>query len=385
MIPRALTHKAQLLLTKFPMVSISGPRQSVKTTFYKLFASDYQYVNLELLDNRALAQNDPRSFLERYQNRVILDEVQNVPDLFSYLQVFTDERNRTGEYVLTGSQNFLLMQKITQSLAGRVALLTLLPFSYFELLEKPPIDEFIFKGGYPRLIQKEISPDDFFPTYIQTYIERDVRQLIQVQNLSLFQNFLYLMAGRAGQVFNASSIANDLGVNSQTVEAWTSVLEASYILFRLPPYYKNFNKRITKAPKVYFYDTGLLCYLLGIRTEAEIQLHFAKGAIFENLVILEVMKMHYNQGRRPQLYYWRDSNQNEVDLLMQDGLKLHAIEIKAGKTINGEFFKGLTYFKKIAPDAQLHLVYGGDDYQKRSEATVLGVNHLEQLFIGTSS
>lgn len=380
MIPRALTDKAQLLLTKFPMVSISGPRQSGKTTFSKLFASDYQYVNLELLDNRALAQNDPHSFLERYQNRVILDEVQNVPDLFSYLQVFTDERNRTGEYVLTGSQNFLLMQKITQSLAGRVALLTLLPFSYFELLEKLPIDEFIFKGGYPRLIQKEISPDDFFPTYIQTYIERDVRQLIQVQNLSLFQNFLYLMAGRAGQVFNASSIANDLGVNSQTVEAWTSVLEASYILFRLPPYYKNFNKRITKAPKVYFYDTGLLCYLLGIRTEAEIQLHFAKGAIFENLVILEVMKMHYNQGRRPQLYYWRDSNQNEVDLLMQDGLKLHAVEIKAGKTINGEFFKGLTYFKKIAPDAQLHLVYGGDDYQKRSEATVLGVNHLEQLF-----
>ncbi|WP_051397912.1 ATP-binding protein [Runella limosa] len=195
MIPRALTDKAQLLLTKFPMVSVSGPRQSGKTTFSKLFASDYQYVNLELLDNRALAQNDPHSFLERYQNRVILDEVQNVPDLFSYLQVFTDERNRTGEYVLTGSQNFLLMQKITQSLAGRVALLTLLPFSYFELLEKPPIDEFIFKGGYPRLIQKEISPEDFFPTYIQTYIERDVRQLIQVQNLSLFQNFLYLMAG----------------------------------------------------------------------------------------------------------------------------------------------------------------------------------------------
>ncbi|AYQ36607.1 ATP-binding protein [Runella sp. SP2] len=379
MIPRALTHKAQLLLTKFPMVSISGPRQSGKTTFSKLFAPDYQYVNVELLDNRALAQNDPRSFLERYQNRVILDEVQNVPDLFSYLQVFTDERNRTGEYVLTGSQNFLLMQKISQSLAGRVALLTLLPFSYFELPEKLPIDEFIFKGGYPRLIQNQISPNDFFPTYIQTYIERDVRQLIQVQNLSLFQNFLYLMAGRAGQVFNASSIANDLGINSQTVEAWTSVLEASYILFRLPPYYKNFNKRITKAPKVYFYDTGLLCYLLGIRSEADIQLHFAKGSIFENLVILEVMKMHYNQGHRPQLYYWRDSNQNEVDLLIQDGLKLHAVEIKAGKTINGEFFKGLTYFKKIVPDAQLHLVYGGDEYQKRSEATVLGMNHLEKL------
>ncbi|MFN4146869.1 MAG: ATP-binding protein [Runella sp.] len=238
MFARALTHKAQMLLTQFPMVSISGPRQSGKTTFSKMFAPDYQYVNLELLDNRALAQGDPRSFLERYQNRVIIDEVQNVPDLFSYLQVYTDERDRTGEYVLTGSQNFLLMQKISQSLAGRVALLTLLPLSYFELSEKPPLDQFIFKGGYPRLFQKNISPHDFFPTYIQTYVERDVRQLLQVQNLSLFQNFLYLMAGRAGQIFNASSIANDLGVNSQTVEAWTSVLEASYIVFRLQPYYK---------------------------------------------------------------------------------------------------------------------------------------------------
>jgi len=379
MIPRALTDKAQLLLTKYPMVSISGPRQSGKTTFSKLFAPDYQYVNVELPDNRIYAHNDPRSFLEQYQNRVILDEVQNVPDLFSYLQVFTDERNRTGEYVLTGSQNFLLMQNITQSLAGRVALLTLLPFSYFELPDKPPIEQFMFKGGYPRLIQKEILPEDFFPTYIQTYIERDVRQLIQIQSLSLFQNFLYLMAGRAGQVFNASSIANDLGVNSQTVEAWTSVLEASYIVFRLQPYYRNFNKRITKAPKVYFYDTGLLCYLLGIRAEAELQMHFAKGAIFENLVILEVMKMHYNQGRRPQLYYWRDSNQNEVDLLIQDGMKLHAVEIKSGKTINSDFFKGLTYFKKMAPDTQLHLVYGGNEYQKRSEATVLSIEQLEDI------
>ncbi|MFN8344168.1 MAG: ATP-binding protein [Spirosomataceae bacterium] len=380
MIQRAVTDKAQMLLTKYPIVSISGPRQSGKTTFSKLFAPDYQYVNVELPDNRLFAQNDPRSFLERYQNRVILDEVQNVPDLFSYLQVFTDERNRAGEYVLTGSQNFLLMQKITQSLAGRVALLTLLPFSYFELPEKPPIDRFIFKGGYPRLIWQNILPEDFFPTYIQTYIERDVRQLIQIQNLSLFQNFLYLMAGRAGQVFNASSIANDLGVSSQTVEAWTSVLEASYIVFRLQPYYKNFNKRITKAPKIYFYDTGLLCYLLGIRAETELQLHFAKGAIFENSVILEVMKLYYNQGYRPQLYYWRDSNQNEVDLLIQDGLKLYAVEIKSGKTINSDFFKGLTYFKKIVPDAYFYLVYGGDDYQKRSEATVMGLQHLETIF-----
>jgi predicted AAA+ superfamily ATPase len=379
MISRALTTKAQGLLTKFPIVSISGPRQSGKTTFSRLFAPDYQYVNLEMPDNRLFAHNDPHLFLQTHQNRVILDEAQNVPDLFSYLQVFTDERNRTGEYILTGSQNFLLMQKITQSLAGRVALLTLLPLSYFELPERKPIEQFIFRGGYPRVILQEAQPEDFFASYIQTYIERDVRQLIQIQNLTLFQNFLRLMAGRAGQVFNASSIANDLGVSSQTVEAWTSVLEASYIVFRLQPYYQNFNKRITKAPKVYFYDTGLLCFLLGIRAEQEFHLHFAKGAIFENLVILEVMKLFYNQGRRPQLYYWRDSNQNEVDLLIQDGLKLHAVEIKAGKTINSEFFKGLSYFKKIVPDARLHLVYGGDEYQQRSDWTVRGVAHLDTI------
>lgn len=379
MIPRALTKKAQKLLTQFPIVSISGPRQSGKTTFTKLFAPDYNYVNIELPDNRLFAQNDPRSFLEQYQNQAILDEVQNVPHLFSYLQVFTDERNRNGEYILTGSQNFLLMEKITQSLAGRVALLTLLPLSYFELPEKPTIEQFTFTGGYPRLINTGIAPEDFFPTYIQTYIERDVRQLIQVQNLTLFQNFLQLMAGRAGQVFNASNLANDVGVNNQTIEAWTSVLEASYIIFRLQPYYKNFNKRITKAPKLYFYDTGLLCYLLGIRTQAEIQLHFAKGAIFENLVILEIMKIHYNQGKRPQLYYWRDSNQNEVDLLIQDGMQLKAVEIKSGKTINGDFFKSLNYFKKIVPDVQLNLVYGGHEFQKRTDITVLGVEHLQEI------
>jgi uncharacterized protein len=252
MIYRLLIEKARMLLSKYPIVSISGPRQSGKTTFSKLLAPDYHYVNLELPDTRLYAQNDPRDFLSEYQNQVILDEAQRVPHLFSYLQVFTDERNRTGEYILTGSQNFLLMESITQSLAGRVALLTLLPLSYAELPEKPLVEDFIYTGGYPRLISKEISPNDFFPTYIQTYLERDVRQLVNVKNLTLFQNFLMLMAGRAGQVFNSSSLASEVGVSSQTIEAWTSVLEASYIVFRLPPYYKNFNKRLTKASKVYF-------------------------------------------------------------------------------------------------------------------------------------
>lgn len=366
-------------MTKFPIVSVSGPRQSGKTTFSQLFAPDYQYVNLELPTEKILAEEDPRQFLEIYQNKVILDEVQNVPHLFSYLQVLTDERKRDGEYVLTGSQNFLLMEKITQSLAGRVALLTMLPLSYAELPEKPGVENFIFTGGYPRIVHGGASPEDFFGGYIQTYLERDVRQLIEIQKLSLFRNFLFLLAGRAGQVFNASSLANDAGVSSQTIEAWTSVLEASYVVFRLPPYFKNFNKRLTKAPKLYFYDTGLLCFLLGIRQPDEYQFHFAKGALFENFVILEIMKKFYNEGRRPQLYYWRDSNQNEVDLLVQDGLKLKAVEIKSGKTINQEFFKGLHYFQKIVPEVESILVYGGDQFQKRSVATVCPADRLDEI------
>lgn len=379
MIPRALTKKAQTLLTQFPIVSISGPRQSGKTTFSRLVSPDFEYVNVELPDQRRMAELDPRNFLERHRNNVILDEVQNVPHLFSYLQVFSDELNTSGQYILTGSQNFLLMEKITQSLAGRVAILTLLPLSYFELSEKPSVEDFIFTGGYPRVIHHHAAPEDFFPTYIQTYIERDVRQLIQVQNLSLFQNFILLLAGRAGQVFNASALANDLGVNSQTVESWVSVLEASYVVFRLRPYYQNFNKRITKAPKLYFYDTGLLCYLLGLRRKEDLAIHFAKGAIFENFVILEVMKLYFNQGQRPQIYYWRDSNQNEIDLLIQEGMHLKAVEIKSGKTINTDFFKGLKYFKKIAPEAQSILVYGGNESQKRSDAMVYAVNELDRL------
>ncbi len=379
MIARALFNKAQILLSHYPMVSISGPRQSGKTTFSRSFAPDYSYVNLELPDVRRFASTDPRGFLETNTNRVILDEVQNVPELFSYLQVYTDERNQSGQYVLTGSQNFLLMEKITQSLAGRVALLTLLPLSYFELSAKPTIENFLYTGGYPRLINSGMTPEDFFPTYIQTYVERDVRQLLQIQNLTLFQNFLYLLAGRAGQVFNASSLANELGVHSQTIESWMSVLEASYIVFRLQPYFKNFNKRITKSPKLYFYDTGLLSYLLGIRSEQDLQIHFARGAIYENFVILEVMKGLFNQGKRPQLYYWRDSNQNEVDLLIQEGLQLKAVEIKAGKTINSDFFKGLLYFRKLVPDAELSLVYNGSEFQQRSECTIYPMHQINSI------
>ncbi len=383
MIQRQLIPKINELLSKYPIVSIMGPRQSGKTTLTKLLRPDYQYVSLENLSNRQFAQNDPQGFLSQYQNGVILDEVQYVPELFSYLQVFTDERNRTGEYILTGSQNFLLMEKITQSLAGRVAIFHLLPFSWEELKNTPyqptQWESYLVNGSYPRKLVNQIDATSFYDNYLSTYIERDVRQVKNILDLGLFQRFIQLLAGRIGQLFNQQSMGIELGLDNKTMNAWLSVLETSFIAYRLQPYYQNFNKRVVGTPKVYFYDTGLAAYLLGIKSTDDLNVHFAKGSLFENLIINELQKNVLNTGTRPRFYFWRDYSQNEVDLLIQDGLKLHAVEIKSGKTINNEFFKGLTYFKKIVPDAQLHLIYGGDDYQKRSEATVMGVENLEKL------
>lgn len=347
------------MLQYFPIVGILGPRQSGKTTFSKALCPEYQYVNFELPATRQMAEQDPLAFLERYKGGVILDEIQHVPHLFSYLQVLTDERKINGEYLLTGSQHFLMIEKITQSLAGRIALLTLLPLSGSEF-SSGDIDQTILKGGYPGLYQKKLNPYDFFQSYIATYIERDVRQIINVQNLSQFQRFLLLLAGRAGQVLNVSSLANDTGISPKTAESWLSVLEASFVVFRLYPYYKNFNKRITKSPKLYFYDTGLLCHLLNIRDIDQFNTHFATGAIVENGVLLELMKFEYNRGKTPHFYYWRDSNSNELDLIIEDGLKLKAVEIKSSRTFNQDFYKGLHYFKNLVPDAKLYCVYRGE-------------------------
>jgi uncharacterized protein len=374
MIKRHLFEKANTMLGKYPIITITGPRQSGKTTFAKQLRPDYAYVSLEEPDIRLFAQTDPRGFLETHQNGVILDEVQYVPELFSYLQTYTDKRNRNGEYILTGSQNFLLMERITQSLAGRVAIFALLPLSYSELKksEYAPVnwETYLYKGSYPRLHTHDILPFDFYADYLRTYLERDVRILVNVQNLSLFQRFIQLLAGRTGQLLNQNSLAIEVGVDNKTISAWLSVLETSFIIYRLPPYYNNFNKRIIKSPKVYFYDTGLVAYLLGLRTTSEVDVHFARGALFENLVVNEMMKKFYNKGERPLLYFWNDSQNYEIDLLFDIGAQRHAYEIKIGKTINTDFFSGLNQFQKIAPDTQLHLVYGGDMVQKRSDAMV---------------
>jgi uncharacterized protein len=376
MIPRNLTPKVLELLDKYPLIALTGPRQSGKTTLAQLLKPTYQYVNLELAENRDFAEKDPHGFLKMYQNGVVLDEIQNVPSLFPYLKHYTDQRNRVGEYILTGSQHFLLLENITQSLAGRVAILNLLPLSLAELQTAVTFTEpepFILTGGYPRIYDRNIKPTDFYPSYVSTYVERDVRQIIKVADLRQFRQFLTLCAGRVGQLVNFVEIGNVLGVDSKTVKAWIGILEASFIVYLLPPYYRNFDKRIVKSPKLYFYDSGLACSLLGIQTEEQLNTHFAKGALFENMVIIELMKHALNQGQNANFYFWQDSNAREIDLIIEHNNTLNAIEIKSSKTISPSFFKNLYIFKELAVSekVELHVVYGGDTPQMRSDVSVL--------------
>ena len=386
MLAREIQNKVLRLVEKFPIIAITGPRQSGKTTLSKIIKPNYKYVNLENLSDREFALNDPIGFLETYRNGVIIDEIQNVPSLFSYLQVITDERNINGEYIITGSHNFLLMEKITQSLAGRVAIFTLLPFSINELKNTAyKIDNwenYLLSGSYPRKIIQNIEASDYYDNYLKTYIERDVRLLKNITNLDLFQKFIKLLAGRVGQLFNQTSLGNELGLDNKTINAWFTVLETSFITYRLQPYHSSFNKRLTKTPKIYFYDTGLLCHLLRINSRVELDLHFAKGNLFENLVITELYKNAINDDLKQNLYFWRDSSQNEVDIIIEIGSKIEAIEIKSGKTIHSNFFKGLDYFSKQTLNQKqisLNLVYGGSENQKRTAANVRSVYNLPNL------
>lgn len=377
MIPRTMAVKADDWLGKYPIVAISGPRQSGKTTLAKLLRPEFRYVNLELEENRSFAADDPHHFLQKYQGGVILDEVQNVPSLFPYLKHYTDERSRNGEYILTGSQHFLLLEKITQSLAGRVGLLQLLPLSLQELkqadLQPQSPESFILRGGYPRLYDQGMVPADFFPSYIGTYVERDVRQIIKVNDLRLFRQFLTACAGRVGQIVNFNSMGSVLGIDSKTLKSWLGILEASFIAYLLPPYHRNFDKRIVKSPKLYFYDTGLACSLLNITNEDQLNAHFAKGALFENVVINELMKNELNSGRPPAFYFWQDSNQKEIDLIIESGPVLKAVEIKAGKTFHPDFAKNLLAFQSTAAPTtvQSYVVFGGSESQKREKYIVL--------------
>ena len=382
MIPRRLTPKILAILKKMPIATITGPRQSGKTTLLKHAFPKFRYVSLEALNARRFAQADPRQFLTVYKPPAILDEVQHVPDLFSYIQTLTDETNKPGQYILSGSQHFGLMAKITQSLAGRTAIFTLLPLSLSELIAAkfslPDLNHLLFKGFYPRVWSQNLDPLKWYPDYIQTYLERDIRQLKQITDLVKFKNFLQLCAGRTGQLLNLSSLANDAGISHNTAAAWISVLETSYIVFRLHPYYRNFNKRLIKSPKLYFYDPGLVCSLLGIETPAQIQTHPLRGQIFETFVVSELRKIRFHVGRQPNDYFLRDNRGREIDYLIDSAGKLTPIEIKIGQTVNDDYFDNLKFWQPIisASPADSFVIYGGNQTQPRRFATVVGWKNL---------
>lgn len=372
-----MKQKAVALSKQYPFVVITGPRQSGKTTLAKDAFPDYRKVSLEDLDNRAFAESDPRGFISTYPDKIIIDEVQRVPSLLSYLQTHSDDVGGDGMYILTGSQNLQLMEAVDQSLAGRVGLLHLLPFSRQEMKDggifPESTDAKLLNGCYPRLYDKGISPTDYYPNYINTYVERDVRNIKDITDLGKFTRFLKLCAARTGQLLNKSSLANDCGISVPTVDSWLSILESSYIIFLLKPDHKNYSKRLVKTPKLYFYDTGLAASLLEIKTETQMNTHYLRGNLFENMVVADFIKNDFNKGIiEPSVSFWRDSAGNEVDLIYRDSDKEDAFEIKSAETFNESFLDGLKYWSKYsgAKPSQLHVVYGGTTPMARSEASV---------------
>ena len=365
MIERNIIDKIQYLLTKYPVVTITGTRQCGKSTLLRNGFPTMRYVSLEDPDLREFAIDDARGFLNNFGTPLIIDEAQYAPKLFSYIQTRIDSEGQTGMYILSGSHNFLLMESISQSLAGRTAILKMAPFSISELTHAdllPELNEWLFTGGFPRIYDKQINPVDFFPSYFQTYIERDVRLLRNINDLSHFVRFVKLCAARIGQLLNINALANECEVSVQTINSWLSVLETSYVIYLLKPYHNNFNKRLVKSHKLYFCDTGLAASLLGMENARQMDTHYLRGELFENMVIMEFIKQEYAQGREPNISFWRDSNQNEIDLLVERGLDLQAYEIKSSATMKTDYFKGLNKFAALAqlPKESLHVVYGGD-------------------------
>jgi len=369
----------------FPVVAVTGPRQSGKTTLARATFPDKSYLSLEDPDVRLLAESDPRGLLSRFPDGVILDEAQRSPELFSYIQTSVDTAVRPGKYVLTGSQQFGLVSGITQSLAGRVCMVQLLPFSLGELQAEgrlpADLDELMFRGLYPPLYDRDITPGDWCAGYVNTYVERDVRQLIAVRDLSAFQRFLRMCAARTGQLLNLSSLASDCGITHNTAAAWLLVLEASYIVFLLRPHFRNYNKRLVKSAKLYFCDTGLAAWLLGVREPGQLAFHAQRGALFENLVVTEFLKARLNRGLPPDIYFWRDSRGLEVDLLLENGEELKPVEIKAGQTIASDFLDSLKKWGELSGrgDEPAWLVYGGDEEMRNGNVTIIPWRGLPKL------
>ncbi len=392
MLRRAITHKLHSLATTFPVISITGPRQSGKTTLAKAVFPEHVYVSLEDPNEYDAAVYDPKGYLRRFSGGVILDEVQRTPLLLSCIQGIVDNNLGMGRFVLTGSQQFHLMNKVTQTLAGRTALVNLYPFSLDELLERTPFDpwqafadivphspppvftleEIMLKGLYPPLHDRGGDPQDWYGAYYRTYIERDLRSLINIGNLNAFQRFVRLCAGRSGQLLNLSSLAQDAGISHTTARSWISALEAAFIVHLLPPHFANFSKRIVKTPKLYFFDSGLLCYLLRIRTQIDLMTHAMRGAIFETFVVSEFFKAFAQRGEIPPLYFWRDQTGHEVDLVIDLGNQIFPVEIKSGETVDASFFKGLKYYNSLMKSGKEQglLIYGGTSLYDRQNYSV---------------
>jgi uncharacterized protein len=377
MIERQLASKLTAMREKFPVLFLTGPRQSGKTTLLKNIFKDLPYFSLEEPDLRSFILSDPRGFLSNLPKGAILDEAQRAPELFSYIQSIVDQ-NSDVYFVLSGSQNFLLSDQISQSLAGRTSVQKLLPLSFNELktanISFETVDEGLFSGGYPRLYDKKIEPPDFFPSYIETYVQRDVRTLKNITDLNRFVQFMGLCAGRNGQILNYQALANDAGLNVSTVKDWLTILQASYILFLLPPYHVNFNKRIIKSSKLYFYDTGLAISLLGLTRKEDVFNYYAKGALFENFVIAETLKHYWNQGLPMNAWFWQDQSGREIDLLVKEGNDFKAFEIKSGQTFNPSYFNNLVYWQGLSGEKAENcaVVYGGDHSFNTSNGQLIG-------------
>lgn len=388
MIRRDISDQLSTMAKQFPAVAVVGPRQSGKTTLVKELFPDYAYVTLEDLDFRTIAQQDPRGFFATYAAYpgLIIDEVQEMPDLLSYMQGIIDKAYRPGYFIVTGSQHFLLYEKITQTLAGRIALLTLLPLSVHELqkadLLPPTVDSFLLKGGYPRPYVQPISVSTWCANYISTYVEKDVRKIVQVTDVISFQRLLKLCAARVGNIINYADLARDADISPHTAKAWLSILEASYIITFLPPFYNNFSKRVIKSPKLYFYDTALVCSLLGIKTTEEILLHPLKGALFESFVLSEMFKYIYNRNEVPRLYFWRDMQGHEIDVLIEKMVGVTIpIEIKSTMTMHDDFFKNILTWSKISGQESVtpHAIYAGNENFIRTKGMVYAWHSINKL------
>ena len=383
MIEREITCCLVALFEQYPFVTVTGPRQSGKTTLCRAAFPDLEYVNLEAPDRREFAQSDPRGFLSRLGEGAVLDEVQRVPELLSYLQVLADEAQRNSLFVLTGSEQFRLSEAIGQSLAGRTALLRLLPFSIAELRQagaSDGVDDVLYSGFYPRIHDQGLEPRQALGDYFETYVERDVRRIGEIRNLSSFRRFVRLCAGRAGQLANLTALGADAGVSHTTARHWLTILEASYIVFQLPPFFANVRKRLVKSPKLYFYDVGLASHLIGIEHAGQVATHPLRGALFENAVVVEALKHRFNRGRRSNLSFFRDTRGFECDLLYENGNGMGAIEIKSGATVASDWFDALDRIAGILPRVGLRaVVYGGSERQTRRKGEVVPLAALGEI------